>query len=181
MKRSVDKVAEAMAAPGAALGEPFELLRLLWSVSHALHSTSKRMEATLGITGPQRLALNLVGRFPEITAGQLANLMHVDPSTLTGILQRLVRRGLVHRRPDAKDWRRALLGLTTKGRRFEVATKGLGPASAVETTVARTIGRLPRGDVAAARRTLTALAASLSTPVPAAARRGRLRATAVRF
>src|SRR3954469_24875758 len=103
------------------LGEPLEFLRLLWAVSHALHSTSKRLEVTMGITGPQRLALQMVGRFPQITAGQLAQLLHVDPSTLTGIVQRLVRRGLIQRRPDAHDGRRTLLGLTADGRRFEAA------------------------------------------------------------
>ena len=45
----------------SSLGEPLEFLRLLWAVAHALHSTSKRLEATLGVTGPQRLGLQMVG------------------------------------------------------------------------------------------------------------------------
>jgi DNA-binding MarR family transcriptional regulator len=167
-----------------ALGEPLEFLRLLWGVAHALHSTSKRLEATLGVTGPQRLALQMVGRFPQITAGQLARLLHVDPSTLTGIVQRLVRRGLLLRRPDPQDGRRTLLGLTAEGRRFEQATgrpaparstraarsgragrsgKTLGrsPTETTEAAVARALSGLRRQDVAAARKTLTALTEAL--------------------
>jgi DNA-binding MarR family transcriptional regulator len=151
------------------LGEPLEFLRLLWAVAHALHSTSKRLEVTMGITGPQRLALQMVGRFPQITAGQLAQLLHVDPSTLTGIVQRLVRRGLVQRRPDARDGRRTLLGLTTEGRRFEASTSkpgkvgktGRGATETAEAAVARALTGLRPAEIAAARRTLTALSAAL--------------------
>ena len=175
------------------LGEPLEFLRLLWAVAHALHSTSKRLEATMGITGPQRLALQMIGRFPQITAGQLARLLHVDPSTLTGIVQRLVRRGLIQRRPDAQDGRRTLLGLTAEGRRFDLATGRPGgtakvgkaartpagtPARATarttksaresatetaESAVARALARLRPQDVAAARRTLTSLTEALGS------------------
>ena len=37
--------------------------------------------------------------------------MHVHPSTLTGILKRLERQGLVERRADPRDGRRALFGV----------------------------------------------------------------------
>jgi DNA-binding MarR family transcriptional regulator len=170
MKSSTRAVPE-LATPGTAawpwaLGEPLEFLRLLWGVAHALHSTSKRLEVTMGITGPQRLALQMVGRFPQITAGQLARLLHVDPSTLTGIVQRLVRRGLVERRPDAHDGRRTLLGLTALGRRFELTTRRPGKGAGAESTeaaVARALNRLRPADVAAARRTLTALTEALGS------------------
>ena len=43
-----------------------DFMRLLWSVEHGLQSTSKRMEATLGITGPQRLVLRIVTARPGL-------------------------------------------------------------------------------------------------------------------
>ena len=49
----------------------------------------KRMEQRSGVTGPQRLVLRVVGLFPGISAGALARLLHVHPSTLTGVLHRL--------------------------------------------------------------------------------------------
>jgi hypothetical protein len=35
-----------------------------------------------GITGPHRLVIHIVGRFPNIVAGQLAAILHLHPSTL---------------------------------------------------------------------------------------------------
>ena len=73
------------------LGEQLEFMRLLWAIDHGLQTRSKRMAAALGVTGPQRLVIRIVGRFPGVSAGQLARILHLDPSTLTGILRRLER------------------------------------------------------------------------------------------
>jgi DNA-binding MarR family transcriptional regulator len=67
-------------------------MSLLWAVEQGLQRTSKRMARELGLTGPQRVALRLVGRFPGISPGQLAGLLRLHPSTLTGVLRRLERR-----------------------------------------------------------------------------------------
>src|SRR5206468_4578402 len=64
------------------LGAVLDFMRLLWAVDHALQSASKRMEATFGVTGPQRLVVRIVGRFPGIAAGRVAQILHVHPSTL---------------------------------------------------------------------------------------------------
>ena len=61
-----------------------DFMRLLWSVEHGLQSTSKRMEATLGITGPQRLVLRIVTVRPGLSAGELARIVHLHPSTNHG-------------------------------------------------------------------------------------------------
>ena len=66
-------------------------MRALWAVDHALRSASKRMKNRVGLTGPQRLAVRIVGRFPNATAGEITKVLHVHPSTLTGILARLER------------------------------------------------------------------------------------------
>ena len=107
-----------------ALGEVLDFLRLVWSLDHSLQRTSKRMEATLGVTGPQRFVLRILGRFPGMPAGQVARVLRVHPSTLTGILHRLDRKGLIRRRPDPRDARRVLLSLSAQGRRFDVRTEG---------------------------------------------------------
>src|ERR1700733_7143915 len=83
------------AAPAAAdldLDPVLDFMRLLWGIEHRLQSASKRMEASLGITGPQRLVLRVVSRFPGLSAGELARVVRLHPSTVTGILQRLVRK-----------------------------------------------------------------------------------------
>ena len=88
-----------------------DFMRLLWSVEHGLQRMSKRMESELGITGPQRLVLRVVGQFPGLSAGELAHIVRLHPSTITGILQRLVARGLLERERDPSDSRRARLRL----------------------------------------------------------------------
>src|SRR5438046_3969740 len=105
-------------------GDQFELdpvldfLRALWAVEHGLQRSSKRMEATLGVTGPQRLVLRIVGRFPGLSAGRLAGIVQLHPSTITGILARLVQRGLLVRERDMHDMRRVRLRLEPTARRF---------------------------------------------------------------
>ena len=60
------------------LGEVIDFLRLIWRLDHALQQASKRMQSSLGVTGPQRLVIRIVGRFPGLTAGQLAEILHVE-------------------------------------------------------------------------------------------------------
>jgi DNA-binding MarR family transcriptional regulator len=88
-----------------------DFMRLLWSVEHGLQRMSKRMETEIGITGPQRLVLRVVGQFPGLSASELAHIVQLHPSTITGILQRLVARGLLERQRDPSDTRRARLWL----------------------------------------------------------------------
>jgi DNA-binding MarR family transcriptional regulator len=138
------------------LGEALEFMRLVWAVDHGLQSTSKRMESTLGLTGPQRLVVRLVGRFPGISAGRLAGLLHVHPSTLTGVLKRLEKRGLIERRSDPLDARRALFHLTPTGRPLDVQAPGT-----VEAAVSRVLARMSRARILGTQEVLTALAEEL--------------------
>lgn len=140
-------------SPVPPLGEVLEFMRLIWALDHALHRTSKVMETELGITGPQRLVLRIVGRFPGIPAGDLAEILHVHPSTLTGILKRLKDKGLLARRSDPRDGRRALLGLTAKGRKLDTETEGT-----VEAAVQETFSRLPAETIQSAANVLRTLA-----------------------
>jgi len=64
------------------------------------------MASSFGITGPQRLVVRLIGRHPDISAGELAHVLHVHKSTITGVVQRLEARGLVRRATDTSDARR---------------------------------------------------------------------------
>jgi DNA-binding MarR family transcriptional regulator len=141
---------------GPPLGEVLEFMRLLWAVDHGLQSTSKRMESTLGMTGPQRLVLRLVGRFPGITAGTLAQILHVHPSTLTGVLKRLEKRGLLERRSDPLDGRKALFALTEAGRALDVPATGT-----VEAAVQRALSRMSRARILNTQDVLMALAEEL--------------------
>jgi DNA-binding MarR family transcriptional regulator len=156
---------EQPAAEGVGLGEVIEFMRLLWAVDHGLEASSKQMDALYGVTGPQRLVVRIVGRHPGIAAGRIAEILHVHPSTLTGILGRLVARGLLTREADVNDRRRALFGLTSAGEKLDELRSGT-----VEAKVRRALSKTSPRDVAASRRVLAALAESLATRAPAARR-----------
>jgi DNA-binding MarR family transcriptional regulator len=134
------------------LGEVLEFMQLLWAVVHEMQSISKRMHAQLGVTGPQRLVIRILGRLPGLTAGQLAAVLHLHPSTLTGVLARLEEKQILERRPDPVDGRRAILFLTAAGRRFDALRAGT-----VEHGVQRALARLGHSHTATTRRTLRIL------------------------
>jgi DNA-binding MarR family transcriptional regulator len=138
------------------LGDVLGFLQLLWAIDHALQLVSKRLRSSVGITGPQRLVLRLIGHFERLSPGELSQVLWVDPSSLTGVLRRLERSGLVTRTRDPKDGRRAILTLTKRGRAVH-----LRHAGTVESSVRRTLAAVSPADIAAARDVLAALSSEL--------------------
>jgi MarR family transcriptional regulator, organic hydroperoxide resistance regulator len=98
-------------------GSILTFLQVIWRLEHAVERASKRMEDTIGISGPQRFALRLLGHRPGLGAGELAQAMHLHPSTVTGMIQRLEVRGYVKRVAHPTDGRRMHLHLTPAGAR----------------------------------------------------------------
>jgi DNA-binding MarR family transcriptional regulator len=145
----------------APLPDVLQFLQLLWALAHGLEKVSKRMTGDVGVTGPQRLALRVVGLRPGLSAGDLATVLRVHPSTLTGVLQRLVSQRLLKRVTDPADRRRAVLRLTPHGARVNAATHGT-----VESLVAAALEGISLRDRAATRRVLQRLAQSLDYQAP---------------
>lgn len=107
--------------------------------------------APFGLTLPQYFALAAVNRVGACTMGTLADRTHHTLGTTTGIVDRLVRHGLVARRPHATDRRVVTVRLTPGGRetlarvedmrreRLDTAVAALGAAGARE--LGRLLGR----------------------------------------
>jgi DNA-binding MarR family transcriptional regulator len=142
--------------PELPVGDAIDFLRLVWAVDHALQCRSKVMAAELGITGPQRLVLRIIGRYPSIHARQLTEILQLHASSVTAVLKRLEARGLISRRPDERDRRRWLLGLTRRGQALNRETPGT-----IEAAVQRTLEATAKHDLRGARVVLTALAREL--------------------
>lgn len=152
------------------LPDVLQFMQLLWAVAHGLERLSKRMAGDVGVTGPQRLVLRVVGLFPGISPGDLANVLHVHPSTLTGVLQRLVGQRLLVRSGDPDDRRRAVLHLTARGARANAARRGT-----VEAVIALALEGISPRDRMASKRVLERLAAHLDLDAPPGrTRRSRL-------
>ena len=143
----------------ASLPDVLQFMQLLWAVVHGLEKTSKRMAGDLGVTGPQRLALRVIGLFPGVSAGDLAATLHVHPSTLTGVLQRLSAQRWLRRVDDPRDRRRAILRLTARGARINAARRGT-----VESAVADVLDGVSAQDREATMRVLERLARQLGSP-----------------
>jgi DNA-binding MarR family transcriptional regulator len=149
--------ADGTGEEGTDLGPVLEFMKQLWAVDHGLQTISKRLESAHGITGPQRLVVRIVGRTPGISAGALAQILRMHPSTLTGILRRLETRGILTRKSDPNDARRALFALTARGRKVDTLKTGT-----VESAVRRVLARSP-DEASVAQKLLATLASELES------------------
>lgn len=77
---------------------------------------SKRMLARFGMTGSQRFVMRIVSLEEGISAGEVAARLHQHPSTLTGVLRRLVDAGWLLREIAPEDHRRTRLKATPAGK-----------------------------------------------------------------
>lgn len=141
----------------AAVTTTLAFLRSLWAVDHGLRSLSKQMQAAIGVTGPQRLVLRMLGRLPPVMPSELADILHLDRSTVTGLLERLAKQRLIIRRPHPEDGRSVLVALSARGQLLDRDTPGT-----VEARVQRALSSVSRADVDAAIRVLDAVAGELA-------------------
>ena len=105
-------------------GDTLLFMQRLWDLTHAMNVRSRRMSRDLGVTGPQRIVIRMIGLMPGCSATDLAKALAMHPSTLTGILARLDRDGMIDRTVDDGDRRRSNFQLTAKGKRIDRNQKG---------------------------------------------------------
>jgi DNA-binding MarR family transcriptional regulator len=166
-------VQSSLDAPAAgALGGAFEFLRALWELNHALERASRAMRKRLGVTGPERLVVRLVGYQPGITPRALAAALRLDRSSVTILIQRLERRRLLARTPNPDDARSVYLHLTATGCRIDEVRSGT-----IEAVLREGLGASPASEVATTTRMLHRIADRLTTLAdarePRSARRPR--------
>ncbi len=77
---------------------------------------SRSVETRFGITEPQLWALWELGRSAPLSLKDLAARMHLSPSTVVGVVDRLVAKDLVVREGDPVDRRRVCLSLSDQGK-----------------------------------------------------------------
>ena len=153
------------------LGAALDFMRGLWQLNHALERCSSQMEGELAVSAQQHWIIRCVGKYPGLTAGQLARQLALDPGTVSAALRRLERKRLLERRRDPRDRRRVMLGLTARGRL-------LYRASALERAVTRLLAASDPNAVASALTVLASLTDRLElavTPHPTAQKSGRAR------
>jgi DNA-binding MarR family transcriptional regulator len=87
----------------------------------AIDLHSRQLMQQHGVSGPQLVVLQELSDFGETPIGTLASAVSLSQGTITGIMDRLEKRGLVRRRRDQTDKRRVLVAVTSEGKRLLLA------------------------------------------------------------
>jgi DNA-binding MarR family transcriptional regulator len=72
----------------------------------------------LGLTHPQYLVMLALWQHDEVSVGELSAVLHLDAGTLSPLLKRLERSGLVDRSRSTQDERVVRVCLTQEGKRL---------------------------------------------------------------
>lgn len=92
-----------------------ELLVALRKVIRAIDMRSRQLNKDVGLTGPQLIVLQEVGKNPGIMVKQIAQSINLSPATVTSILDRMEARALVNRVRSIEDKRRVGVFLSESG------------------------------------------------------------------
>lgn len=93
-----------------------EVLSSLRRLIRATDLHSKYLSKTTGLTAPQILLLQAIRDKGEVTISELAHEISLSQATVTTILDRLEKRGLVYRKRSERDKRVVHAHLTDKAR-----------------------------------------------------------------
>lgn len=111
------------ALPGPRLDH--QLCFALYAANNAMGRVYARLLTPHDLTYPQYLALMVLWEQRESTVGALGERLFLDSGTLTPLLKKLEKKGLVTRRRDPADERRVVVALTDAGSALEQGLKPL--------------------------------------------------------
>ncbi len=103
-----------------------EIMQSLRRIFKAIQDYSHEVSSKFGITGPQLWALKTLSQNENLSLRDLSERMYLHPSTITGVIDRLERKGYVTRKRDQVDRRVIYVQLTAEGRKL--AKKAPNPA-----------------------------------------------------
>lgn len=101
---------------------PFEIAE----TAHAMRRAFDRRAVSLGVTRAQWKVLFRLTRFPGLRQVELAEMLDVEPITLSRIVDRLEEASLVERVPDPADRRAWRLQVTENAKPLVAKLKALG-------------------------------------------------------
>lgn len=92
-----------------------EVLRAIRQIIRAVDLNSKKLVQKCGLTAPQMVLLKELAN-GKLTASALAREVSLSNATVTAIVDRMEKRGLVARERDTVDRRKIYISLTEDGR-----------------------------------------------------------------
>jgi DNA-binding MarR family transcriptional regulator len=136
-----------------------EILDAIRRVVQALRESSRLAEARAGLSGAQLFVLRMVAESPGLSLNELAERTRTHQSSVSAVVARLTRKGLVQKRTSAGDARRIEIRLLPVGaRRLDRA-----PQTAQERMVA-SIDAMPGAERAALAASLNGLVRGMALP-----------------
>jgi DNA-binding MarR family transcriptional regulator len=111
-----------------------KLFRSFREVNQVFHQTVSKTAEGLGVTPIQFFVMKTLKHHPRVSLTELAERIHIGNSATSGIVDRLVRSGMVMRERLESDRRSIALKLTPKGEAFlqqanDNAMKRMSPLS----------------------------------------------------
>lgn len=95
-----------------------EIMQSLRRIFKSIQDYSHEVSNKFGVTGPQLWALKTIHQNGNLPLGELSKKMYLHPSTISGVIDRLEKKGYVLRDRDKKDRRVVKVDLTPKGKRL---------------------------------------------------------------
>ena len=95
-----------------------QIVVALRRISQSIDVWSRHLWQDYGLTSPQLATLREIMGGKNVTPGTLATALHLSQPTITGILGRLERRGLIRRERSISDRRSILAIVTDEGRQL---------------------------------------------------------------
>jgi len=90
----------------------------LRNISHYSNIFSKYLQKSFNVTNSQLLCLRALRLEGGMSSGEIARSIHIQPGTVTGIIDRLEVRGLVRRSRVSRDRRVVTVEITESGRQL---------------------------------------------------------------
>ena len=91
----------------------------LYAASRLVTQAYTPFLSQLGITYPQYLVMMVLWEQDGQPVNDLAKRLHLETNTVTPLLQRMEKQGLVSRRKGKEDGRQVIVSLTEEGRALE--------------------------------------------------------------
>ncbi len=87
----------------------------LRKIIQAIDLNSRQLVKRVGLTGPQLVILREISSIDEVTAGEIAQAVSLSQATVTGIMDRMEKRGLIARKRSEHDKRKIMIRITDAG------------------------------------------------------------------
>lgn len=95
----------------------------LYTASRLVTQAYRPLLEPLGLTYPQYLVMMVLWERDNLLVSDITRRLKLDTNTVTPLLQRMEREGLIVRTRGIADGRQTLVSLTHKGRRLEEEAK----------------------------------------------------------